>query len=206
MYTNDIKNIDVTLEDLKSRFKRFEGICADIKYIDKTIGKYILEKAGKTYGQHDVYTNNLFNSRLSTVGKFDNKSFMVEYKVQFSSGKRFLSLQPDEIFWEDYTFNIKFYMSNQYARYLYGSFYTFDNKSMEYRRIHNDFAKEVERRQEAMRKIETMTHPQSFRTPEAVVDFLMTYASKVDDFDGLIRHFNKIDKLNSIKSICKEKS
>ena len=205
MYTNDIKNIDVTLKDLKSRFERFESICADIKYIDETIGKYILEKAGKTYGQKDVYTNNLFNSRLSTVGKFDNKSFMVEYKVQFSSGKRLL-LQADEIFWEDYTFNIKFYMSNQYARYLYGSFYTFDNKSMEYRRIHNDFAKEVERRSEAMRKIEKMTTPQSFRTKEAVVDFLMTYASKVDDFDGLVRHFNKIEKLNTIKSICKEKS
>ena len=205
MYTNDIKNIDVTLNDLKTRFKRFESICADIKYIDETIGKYILEKAGKTYGQIDVYTNNLFNSRLSTVGKFDNKSFMVEYKVQFSSGKRLL-LQADEIFWEDYTFNIKFYMSNQYARYLYGSFYTFDNKSMEYRRIHDDFAKEVERRLEAMRKIEKMTTPQSFRTKEAVVDFLMTYASKVDDFDGLVRHFNKIEKLNSIKSICKEKS
>lgn len=205
MYTNDIKNIDVTLNDLKTRFKRFESICADIKYIDETIGKYILGKAGKTYGQHDVYTKNLFNSRLSTVGKFDNKSFMVEYKVQFSSGKRLL-LQPDETFWEDYTFNIKFYMSNQYARYLYGSFYTFDNKSMDYRRTHDDFAKEIERRSDAMRKIEKMTHPQSFRTKEAVVDFLMTYASKVDDFDGLVRHFNKIDKLNSIKSICKEKS
>lgn len=205
MYTNNIKNIDVTLNELKGRFNRFESICADIKYIDETIGKYILEKAGKTYGQIDVYTNNLFNSRLSTVGKFDNKSFMVEYKVQFSSGKRLFSLQPDEIFWEDYTFNIKFYMSNQYARYLYGSFYTFDNKSMEYRSTHNDFAKEVERRADAMRKIEKMTTPQSFRTKEAVVDFLMTYASKVDDFDGLIRHFNKIEKLNAIKSISKEK-
>lgn len=205
MYTNNIKNIDVTLNELKDRFKRFESICADIKYIDETIGKYVLEKAGKIYGQYDFYTNSLFNSRLSTVGKFDNKSFMVEYKVQFSSGKRLLTLQPDEIFWEDYTFNIKFYMSNQYARYLYGSFHTFDNKSMEYRSIHNDFAKEVERRSDAMRKIEKMTTPQSFRTKEAVVDFLMTYASKVDDFDGLIRHFNKIEKLNAIKSINKEK-
>ena len=204
MYTNNIKNIDVTLNDLKDRFKRFESICADVKYIDETIGKYILGKAGKTYGQYDVYTNSLFNSRLSTVGQFDKK-FMVEYKVQFSSGKRLLSLQPDEIFWEDYTFNIKFYMSNQYARYLYGSFYTFDNKSMEYRITHDDFKKEVDRRSDAMRKIEKMSPPQSFRTKEAVVDFLMTYASKVDDFDGLIRHFNKIEKLNAIKSINKEK-
>lgn len=204
MYTNNIKNIDVTLNELKDRFKRFESICADVKYIDETIGKYILGKAGKTYGQYDVYTNSLFNSRLSTVGQFDKK-FMVEYKVQFSSGKRLISLQPDEIFWEDYTFNIKFYMSNQYARYLYGSFYTFDNKSMDYRITHDDFRNEVNRRANAMRKIETMSPPQSFRTKEAVVDFLMTYASKVDDFDGLIRHFNKIEKLNAIKSINKEK-
>lgn len=204
MYTNNIKNIDVTLNDLKGRFERLESICADVKYIDETIGKYILGKAGKTYGQYDVYTNSLFNSRLSTVGQFDKK-LMVEYKVQFSSGKRLLTLQPDEIFWEDYTFNIKFYMSNQYARYLYGSFYTFDNKSMDYRITHDDFRNEVNRRSDAMRKIETMSPPQSFRTKEAVVDFLMTYASKVDDFDGLIRHFNKIEKLNAIKSINKEK-
>lgn len=204
MYTNKIKNIDVTLNELKDRFKRFESICADVKYIDETIGKYILEKAGKTYGQYDLYTESLFNSRLSTVGQYDKK-FMVEYKVQFSSGKRLLSLQPDEIFWEDYTFNIKFYMSNQYARYLCGSFYTFNNKSMDYRINHDDFGKEVNRRADAMRKIEKMSPPQSFRTKEAVVDFLMTYASKVDDFDGLIRHFNKIEKLNAIKSINKEK-
>ncbi len=204
MYTNNIKNIDVTLNDLKSRFNRLESICADVKYIDETIGKYILGKAGRTYGQYDVYTNSIFNSRLSTVGQFDKK-LMVEYKVQFSSGKRLLTLQPDEIFWEDYTFNIKFYMSNQYARYLYGSFYTFDNKSMDYRINHDDFKNEVDRRSDAMRKIEKMSPPQSFRTKEAVVDFLMTYASKVDDFDGLIRHFNKIEKLNAIKSINKEK-
>ena len=76
---------------------------------------------------------------------------------------------------------------------------------MDYRINHSDFAKEVERRNDAMRKIEKMTTPQSFRTKEAVVDFLMTYASKIDDFDGLIRHFNKIEKLNAIKSISKEK-
>lgn len=205
MHTNDIKNIDVTLNDLRTRFKRLESICADVKYIDETIGKYVLGKAGKTYGQHDIYTNNLYSSKLSTVGQFD-KNLMVEYKVQFSSTKRLLNLQPTEIFWENYSFNIKFYMSNQYARFLTGSFYTFDNKSMEYRKTHDDFAKEVERRVNAMNKIEMMTRPQSFRSKEAVVDFLMTYASKIDDFDGLIRHFNKIEKLNSIKSICKEKS
>lgn len=205
MYINDIKNIDVTLNELKGRFKRLESICADVKYIDEIIGKYILEKAGKTYGQYDVYTNSLFNSSLRSVGQFDKK-LMIEYKEQFSSGKRLFTLQPDEIFWEDYTFNIKFYISNQYARYFFGSFYTFDNKSMEYRRIHNDFAKEVERRSDAMKKIEKMTIPQSFRTKEDVVDFLMTYAFKVDDFDGLIRHFNKIEKLNAIKSINKEKT
>lgn len=55
---------------------------------------------------------------------------MIEYKVQFSSGKRLFTLQPDEIFQEDYTFNIKFYISNQYARYFFGSFYTFDNKNI----------------------------------------------------------------------------
>lgn len=34
MYTNNIKNIDVTLNELKGRFNRFESICADIKYIN----------------------------------------------------------------------------------------------------------------------------------------------------------------------------